>query len=358
MEQKSKYSVIGVMSGTSLDGLDLAFCNFNLVNREWQFEILAAETISYSNDWKRKLMEAPLLKEADLNQINQEYGKYIGNSVAQFMVSQGVAPEMICSHGHTILHKPENGITFQLGSGEVIAATAKMTVVSNFRALDVSLGGQGAPLVPVGDKLLFADFDYCLNMGGFGNISFEEHGERKSFDICPVNMALNEISSQMGLEYDNNGENASRGSVNYALLDQLNNLAYYNETYPKSLSREWYEENFRSLLEASDTRAEETLCTLCEHIAEKVAVVLERSSVGDKLLITGGGTHNNYLIDQIRSKLNLDIHIPSVKIIDYKEALIFGFLGILRVRNEINCLKSVTGAERDSSVGDIHDFSR
>ena len=356
MERKSKYSVIGLMSGTSLDGLDMVFCEFSAFNDQWKFNIVAAETIAYSKEWFVKLTEAPLLEEVNLSELHLEYGKYVGEAVNTFVGENHLNPELICSHGHTVFHDPAHGMTFQLGSGKMISETSKKTVVSNFRALDVSLGGQGAPLVPVGDKLLFPDFDYCLNLGGFGNISFDENGESKSFDICAVNMALNEISRQLGLEYDWNGEIASAGVVDSTLLDKLNDLPYYSERYPKSLGREWYEGTFRPVIEAASSTAQDKLCTLCEHIAEQVANALNGSSHEDTLLITGGGAHNQFLIDQIKSKLNLDVHIPNNEIIDYKEALIFAFLGVLKVRDEINCLKSVTGAKRDCSGGEIHTF--
>jgi len=345
------------MSGTSMDGLDIAYCEFITDHGNWQFKIVVAQTIPYSKEWFAKLTEAPLLEEVGLNDLQLEYGQYIGRAVNDFIEENQLNTELICSHGHTIFHDPEQGITFQLGSGKEISETTKTPVISNFRALDVSLGGQGAPLAPVGDKLLFPEFEYCMNLGGFANISFDENGKRISFDICPVNIAMNEISQQLGLEYDDNGENASKGKVDWKLLDELDGLQYYNESSPKSLSREWYEGNFKPFIDGSLISSEDKLCTLCEHIANQVAKALEGSSEGDKLLITGGGAHNQYLIDQISAKLNLKVHIPSQQIVDFKEALIFGFLGILRVRNEINCLESVTGAERDSSGGEIHEFN-
>ncbi|PCH96460.1 MAG: anhydro-N-acetylmuramic acid kinase [Bacteroidetes bacterium] len=345
------------MSGTSLDGLDIAYCEFILNNGQWSFDIVVAETIVYSNKWFNKLGGAAILQESELKVLHEKYGEYIGTEIREFVQKNKLSPELICSHGHTIFHDPKNGITYQLGSGEVISKKTGIKVVSNFRALDVSLGGQGAPLVPVGDKLLFPEYEYCLNLGGFGNISFEEYGERKSFDICPVNMALNEVARELDMEYDESGEIASRGNLDAALLEKLNILSYYEDSYPKSLSREWYEESFKPILEQSNATPQDKLSTLCEHVAIQIKISLEGSSVSDKLLITGGGTHNKYLVDQIKSKLNLKVDIPSAEIIDYKEALIFGFLGILRFRNEINCLKSVTGAERNSSVGEIHEFS-
>ena len=357
MEQKSKYRVIGLMSGTSLDGLDMAYCEFDLAGEHWQFNIVEAETIQYTKQWLTKLTEAPWLEEPHLNLLDQGYGKYIGHCVSEFVKKYRLDPDLICSHGHTILHDPAHGITFQLGSGQVISETAKRRVVSNFRALDVSLGGQGAPLVPIGDKLLFPEYEYCLNLGGFGNISFDESGERKSFDICPVNMALNQICQQLGIGYDDKGENASKGKVEGKLLEELDGLGYYKESYPKSLSREWYEDKFRPVMEGANSSLIDKLCTLCEHITHQVANALNGSSPEHSLLITGGGAHNQFLIEQIKSKLKLDVYIPNKQIIDYKEALIFGFLGILKARNEINCLRSVTGAKRDCSGGEIHTFA-
>lgn len=339
------------MSGTSLDGLDLACCEFSF-DGKWNFTISHAETVEYSSDWSKRLINMAVYDCENLMQTHIEYGKYLGRIINDMLTKREFHADFIASHGHTIFHRPEKGYTFQTGDGNSIAAITGIPVVYDFRSADVALGGQGAPLVPIGDRLLFGDYSYCLNLGGISNISYENNNKRIAFDICPVNIVLNYLSSRKGFKYDDEGRMASNGKIIYPLLDKLNNLDFYQQYPPKSLGREWVEQFVFPLIVEATGIPENLLRTYTEHIAFQSGKILNSNPAG-KILVTGGGAKNKFLIDRMRTILKSEIVIPETKIVDYKEALIFAFLGVLRWRNEINCLSSVTGAGRDCCCGVI-----
>lgn len=347
------YNVIGLMSGTSLDGLDIAYCSFSLQNKRWSFSIKKTATIKYGKPWLKKLSGAHHLAAEGLLMLHNEYGIFLGISVAEFVKKHGLRKvDFIASHGHTIFHQPEKHFTFQLGNGAAIAARSSLPAVCDFRSLDVMLGGQGAPLVPIGDKLLFPEYDYCLNLGGIANISYENKGQRIAFDVCPVNIALNYLAGYLNKEYDKDGDIAAKGIVNNAVLKKLNALPYYKAAYPKSIGREWVEEKFLPLLDSWHAPVEDKIATVTEHIAMQIARVIKDTKA--KVLVTGGGAFNKYLIKRIRALSAANVVVPDKEIINYKEALVFAFLGVLRWRGEINCLRSVTGASENNSGGAIY----
>ncbi len=350
--QANKYRVIGVMSGTSLDGLDVALCTFNYDNK-WTFKIEEAVTIDYSKDWKSSLENAQNLNALDFIQLHRKYGAFIGKQVKGFIGNRkGV--DFIASHGHTVFHKPDEDITFQVGCGAYIAAESGITTVSDFRTLDIALGGQGAPLVPIGDKLLFSDYDACINIGGFANISFDEGMVRSAYDICPVNFVLNQIMEiYFNVSYDNEGLQGRMGKVNEQLLQELNQLIFYDQDGPKSLAREWVENEFWPVLDKSEISVSDKISTCYAHFSDQIAKIIEDKKFNN-VLFTGGGAYNVYLLELISNKCNAKLIVPENSIIDYKEALIFAFLGVLRYEQEVNCLKSVTGACKDNSGGCIY----
>lgn len=347
-----KYSVIGVMSGTSLDGLDLAFCEFAKEDR-WNFKLITAKTIAYDNQWRKRLKEAATLGPNELSILDSDFGKYIGQQINQFREEEKITFKYISSHGHTVHHQPQNGITVQVGSGTEIRNVTGVIVICDFRKGDVALGGQGAPLVPIGDRLLFGEMDYCLNLGGIANISFEKNEERIAFDICACNIVLNLLAEKLGSNFDDNGSFANGGELNKKLLDELNELPFYKKPYPKSLGREDIEREVIPVFKNYEIKPEDLLRTFCKHIAIQIGKVIGGEVSNSKMLITGGGTLNLFLLKQIEDECHLKIVVPTKAIIDFKEAIIFGFLGVLKIRNENNCLKSVTGASKDSSGGDI-----
>jgi anhydro-N-acetylmuramic acid kinase len=360
MKPRSTNSIkaVGLMSGTSLDGLDLVAVEFWQTGEKWQFKIEAAETLEYAAEWKNRLKNAPELSGEELIQLHTEYGRFLGSETKRFITENHFQPDIVASHGHTIFHQPEKGFTFQAGSGFEIAAVTGITTIADFRSGDVALGGQGAPLVPVGDRLLFSEYEYCLNLGGFANISFEKNGKRIAFDICPVNIVLNHFAEKQGFYFDKNGEMGRKGKVNSELLKKLNQLDFYRAEPPKSLGREWIEKVFMPLLYQTEISDEDKLRTVYEHIAQQITGIVSGIEKGKgagggrgRMLVTGGGVFNKFLIELISGSTPVELVIPANEIINFKEALIFAFLGVLKIRGEINCLASVTGAKKNHSTG-------
>lgn len=348
---KNEYNVIGVMSGTSLDGVDLVYTKLTY-NTTWSFEIIHAETMSYSKKWFNILKHLVFYSITELKDIDSDYTIYLAGIIKAFIIKNEIQNlDAVCSHGHTALHQPQNKLTYQIGNLPLLADILDQTVVCDFRVQDVEYGGQGAPLVPIGDELLFSNFDYCLNLGGFANISYKEEYERIAYDICPVNIVLNTYAQKLGCKYDDGGKIAASGTNILALGNALNALPFYNEKQPKSLGLEWVNQNVFPLLEASKARDEDILQTFSKHIAKQIAGVIKKDS---KVLVTGGGAYNKYIISQIKLNKKVQIIIPSKNLIEFKEALIFAFLGVLKLRDEVNCLKSVTGAFKNHSSGKIY----
>ena len=344
----NKYLVMGSMSGTSLDGLDLAVVEFTRYFSKWQFEIVACGTTDYPEQWLKQLSIAHTLSGSELLILHNRYGKYLGEQINHFLQVHQLKPILIASHGHTIFHQPEKSFTFQLGNGASIVAETNIPVAADFRTGDVALGGQGAPLVPAGDRLLFPDYEACLNLGGFANISFEQTGNRIAYDICPVNFVLNDLAQQLGLPFDEDGKTGRSGNVYSELLEHLNQLPYYRQTAPKSLGREWVDTFFKPLISNYSITVPDILRTCYEHIAIQIAGSLP---VNGKVLITGGGAFNSFLISRLKKYTHCSLVIPQSDLVNYKEAVIFAFLGLLRLLEETNCYASVTGASRDSSTG-------
>ncbi len=354
-----KYSVIGMMSGSSMDGIDLACCEILSENNKYSYKIIAAETIPYEEKWRVRLSQLNKQPAELYPKTDVFYGRYVGQLIKKFIRENSLTVDFISSHGHTIFHQPEKGFTAQVGDGASIAAECNLPVVCNFRNADVALGGQGAPLVPIGDKILFSEFDACLNLGGIANISFTKNNELKAFDICPCNIVFNRVARWLKLKFDEGGEIARQGEVDSNLLEELNSLEYYTLAQSKSLGREWINSDFWPILKKHiDTSEEEKMATLSEHIAVQIANVITNSSA-QNILVTGGGAFNSFLIEKIKSKTNAEIVIPSVELINNKEALIFALLGVMRIENKENIYKSVTGASRNSVGGALYgDFSK
>jgi len=352
-EKVRKYKIIGMMSGTSLDGLDVAVCNFYLARKKWIFSIEAAKTYPYPATWKNHLATAHMLPAAELQALHARYGAWLGTRANEFIRQHSLQHvDLIASHGHTVFHQPERGFTFQLGDGNALHATTGLPVAFDFRSLDVVRGGEGAPLVPLGDQLLFPDFDACLNLGGIANISMDVRGVRKAFDICFCNMALNYLSAKAGKSFDKNGALARQGRVHPRLLERLQRLYRAPGNRRPSLGREGFENTLQILLDDDAITIPDKLHTVCASVAHEVRRALPASLRG-RLLATGGGALNSFLIESIQSELPpaVQLVVPEKVVVNFKEALIFAFLGLRRTRGEINVLKSVTGAQRDSCAG-------
>jgi anhydro-N-acetylmuramic acid kinase len=341
--------ILGIMSGTSMDGLDLALCDFNMINNQVNFLVIASETIPYETVWKERLQNVFDATAEQYFKLNSLYGEFIALSVNTFLNKHQLTADYLASHGHTVFHRPQLGFTTQIGCGATIAAHTGISTICDFRSLDVALKGQGAPLVPIGDRDLFHQYESCLNLGGIANISFTKNNSTHAFDICIANMALNFLTETLGKSYDEGGKMAATGMCEDLLLQKLLNL----RTHHQSLGREWFEQNFMPVLKTSGLSIPDQLATCVEFIAKQISQVLIEQNLRS-VLITGGGAYNTYLIERMKHYFKGDIEIPSDEIIQFKEAIIFAYLGYLRVNEKINTLSSVTKAGSDSIGGCVY----
>ena len=349
---KDSYHIIGVMSGTSLDGIDLCYANYNF-NNNWSYKILHATTYNYTDKWKERLLNSIGLNKSALRSLDIDYTNLLTSILRDFILQFNIRNvDAISTHGHTILHQPQKKITYQIGNLPFLSKDLNMNVVCDFRTQDVELGGQGAPLVPIGDQLLFPEYKYCLNLGGFANISYKTDNEIIAFDICPVNTVLNHYSRIIGHDFDIDGSIANTGKIVPKLLNELNSIDFYKDFRPKSLGIEWVIEMIYKIIDKNNLSTSDILRTFSEHIVIQIQNVIKNDF--SNILITGGGAKNKFLIELITNRLENHINIPDDILIDFKEALIFGFLGVLRLRNENNCLSSVTGASKNHSSGKIY----
>jgi anhydro-N-acetylmuramic acid kinase len=351
--ENKTYNVTGIMSGTSLDGIDLAACNFIMRNGVWEFSIKHAITYPYSPDWKLRLQKLFCSDAEELAHAHFDFGKLTGEFVNRFHSETGFDPLLIASHGHTVFHNPGKGYSLQIGNGASIATTSGKPVVCDFRATDISLGGQGAPLVPIGDQILFHQYDACLNLGGFSNISLNRKGKRIAFDICPVNTVLNKLAAELGKTFDNKGDIARHGEIIPSLLEALNDLPFYAKSPPKSLGAEWLELYVYPVISGDRYLVKDKLRTFVEHIVNQIAKVISDHDITN-MLVSGGGVYNIFLLESLRKSTKCDIIVPETEIIDFKEALVFALLGLLRWFEQPNCLASATGASHDSIGGTVY----
>lgn len=344
------YRALGIMSGSSLDGLDLALCIFNERRGRWNHTIAKARTVPYPQELRGRLLQAMHGSALELAQLDADLGSFIGRASERFL--HGEKADLIASHGHTIFHQPERGFSTQIGAGARIAALTSIPTVCDFRSADVALGGQGAPLVPLGEQLLFPTYKAFINLGGICNISL--HGPKRivGYDVCIGNQALNALAAEAGLPFDRDGAQARSGRVDKALLERLNALPFHRQKPPKSLGREWFEECVLPLIADRRIAREDRLCTTTEHIAYQLGRALVNAE--GPVLITGGGARNRYLVERIAAHTSALVMLPPSEVIDFKEALVFALLGVLRMRGEPTALATVTGAKRDTVGGAVH----
>lgn len=351
-----KYRVIGMMSGTSVDGLDIAYCEFKTDDwNSFDFDILNSKTIPYPEDLKSQLINSITLDAQSLLGLDNRLGNWMGTELNDFIKQNKIEKCVVASHGHTVFHQPQKGFTLQIGNGQKMHQVTGFPIVYDFRTLDIAYGGQGAPLVPIGDQLLFGRFEFCLNIGGFANVSFDD-GTRKAFDIGAVNIVLNELTSLLNIPYDEDGKIARGGSEIPDLQKALDRIKFYLLPFPKSIGKEWVEESVMSIIRPfqNNFRIEDIITTYTIHIGKIIAQTINRlSSQKGSMLVTGGGAHNGFLLEIIQEYCHLIIEKPDRKLINFKEAAVFGLMGLLRSNHRVNCLKSVTGAKEDTSGGII-----
>lgn len=360
----NKYNIIGIMSGSSMDGVDLAHCTITKDGGSYDFKINLGKTIEFNENWRVRLSQ--LRKQSALNYVKTDifFGYYLGELCNNFIQENNLEVDFIASHGHTAFHNPSKGITSQVGDGQSISALTNLPVVTDFRRMDVAKLGEGAPLVTLADELLFSEYDFCLNLGGFANISYKENENRVGYDICANNILLNRIARDLGQPYDKDGKIADSGSIIYELLDKLNDIEYYSKPYPKSLNRDWINKELWHIVRSyRETSLEDRMTTLVDHIAGQIGKNIDNLCGGDasgkRVLVTGGGAFNSTLIDYIKSHTEAEIIIPEESIVNYKESLAFALLGTLRIENKENIIAHGTGANANSIAGALHgDFSQ
>jgi anhydro-N-acetylmuramic acid kinase len=351
------------MSGSSLDGLDLVFAVFTEIGGKWDFEIKATACYGYSEEWQERLKNATSLSALDYQLLDAEYGRYTGAEVNRFIAAFGLAHQvqLIGSHGHTSFHLPNAGVTAQLGNGATIAAVTGINTVSDLRIMDLALGGQGAPIVPMGEQLLFSKYAYLLNLGGIANISANLVNGSIAFDVCAANRVMNILCSQIGKEYDDGGAIAKSGSIDTGLLTRLNALDYYGQASPKSLANDFGTDIVYPLINSFHLSIPDALRTYVEHIAMQVGYAVNQLQKGltataASMLVTGGGAHNHFLVERITEAVKpyqLSVVVPEKELVNYKEALVMALLAVLRWREENTVLHTVTGASRSSIGGAI-----
>ena len=351
-----KLEIIGLMSGTSMDGLDIAHVLFEQENNKWKFKLLKSKTYPYTTEFHNALSSATSLNVPEFLMLDKRIGKIFAEMVNDFISKNDIERKnisAIASHGHTTFHQPQNGFTSQIGCGDTLSFLTNIPVINDFRTKDVIAGGQGAPLVPIGDLLLFQNLaESFLNLGGIANISFEVNNTMSAFDICPANLPLNKLVAKLNLEFDQGGEIAKSGIVQEKLLKELNQLSFYSQTSPKSLGTEWMESEFYPLINF-ETSIENNLATIIEHEANQIASVLNQNSL-KSVLITGGGAKNSYLIERLKHYFKGEIILPHKDVIEFKESIIFAFLGVLYLEKQTNCISSVTGASKNVIGGVYH----
>jgi anhydro-N-acetylmuramic acid kinase len=358
------YRAIGVMSGSSLDGLDIACVEFETSGGRWKMQVLAACCEPYTEEWTEKLRSSTKLAARDYLLLHSEYGHYIGKALNRFIDAHELQYRvgLISSHGHTSFHLPPM-MTGQLGCGAAIAAETGLPVVNELRAMDLAFGGQGAPIVPMGEKMLWGDHAFFLNIGGIANVSWTRPDGSVAFDICPANRVLNMLAAKLGQAYDAGGAIAASGKLHQALLAQLNNLPYYGKPYPKSLANDFGTETVYPLLGNSGVAdTADLMRTYVEHIAQQTrrAMLMMLSSGGlthagnQRMMVTGGGAFNHFLVQRIAQMLEplgIVAEAAEPNLVNYKEAIVMAFLGVLRWREEPTVFSSVTGAREDSVGG-------
>jgi anhydro-N-acetylmuramic acid kinase len=360
------YKAIGLMSGSSLDGLDIVYAHLQETGGKWNYEIVAADCYAYPSELVNRLKYAVDLPAMEYLLLDTDYGNYVGAQVNNFIDAYNLHHKvhLVTSHGHTSFHIPGKKMTAQLGDGAAIAAATGLPVVSDLRSLDIAFGGQGAPIVPIGQKLLFPDYDLFLNIGGIANISCKKDDDYIAFDVCPANRVLNILVEEKNMQYDEEGKIAASGQVDITLLNKLNELDYYNQSPPKSLSNSFGTEIVLPLIHQQGISLADALRTYVEHIVMQIKRAIHslltippfkggQGGFNHSLLITGGGALNTFLISCLQkelSRLSIEVIVPEKSIIQYKEALIMALIGVLRWREEYNVLATGTGASR-SSIG-------
>ena len=363
----SVFSVVGLMSGSSLDGADLAWCTFQFAEDDpaklVSWTLHRGVTIPYDEGWQQRLRNAPALSGRGLWLLHTELGLHYGHMLRTFVDELPEKVDFIASHGHTVFHYPDQHTTTQIGDGAAIAAVLNMPVIDQFRTQDMALGGQGAPLAPLADRYFFPEYFACLNLGGISNISIKTDRGYVAFDVGGANQVLDAMMQEIGKDYDENGQLARTGQLIPALKQAADALSFHAQQPPKSLGNDWVRERLLPLFKDQQYALEDRLHTYCHHVAGQIAASLHQVAKNEnieltdqqQLLVAGGGGFNGFLCECIAAVIQpVQLEIAAPDIIAFKEAALMALAGALRWQQQPNVIPSVTGASRAAVGGAIH----
>ncbi len=352
------YQVIGLMSGSSRDGLDIVFALIEEQRGKWSYTLEEAVCEPYPEFWQKALdMDLAMPFPAFL-ELHSAYGRYLGERVMAFIQERNLKHRVhfIASHGHTAYHNPGARTGFALGDGAQLAAITGLPVITDLRSMDLALGGQGAPIVPIGDRLLFSDYPFLLNIGGIANLTMRTDSGYLAGDIGPANQVFNRLAGRKGMDMDRGGELAAKGKLSPEILQRLADQEYYRLPMPKSLSNEKALALMDPLWE-SGLEVEDALATAQAHLVAQIVRSLESvhgREKGGRMLVTGGGAFNHQLMAQLSgalAPLSIEPVVPEKELVEFKEALVMALMGVLRWREETNIYGETTGASRDHVGG-------
>lgn len=359
------YHVLGVMTGSSLDGVDIVYTKITASEKKYSYEILMTDCVKMPAKWKLRISQLVLQNAVTYLKTSAFFGQFLGEILLDFITRNQIENQLdfIASHGQTIFHQPENKFSSQIGDGSVIAAITGFPVICDFRSVDVALGGQGAPVAPIANKLFYPEYSLFLNLGGIGNLAANINGKYVAFDFTAVNLILDKIAKELELEYDDEGKIAAFGNFSETLFDSLNHSIYYNKSYPKSLSGGWVSKVMLPIISRSPLSHADKLHTVVYHVAYQlknaISMIEAKENISfsknDKMLATGGGVFNRFLMQIIQEKIGVSVTIPDHQIIKFNEAVLMALMGVMRVRQETNIMSSVTGATYDTIGGAIYE---
>lgn len=369
---------VGLMSGTSLDGIDVALCEINGSSFDTTIQLLAFETVPFKKKMKEKIKKACFKETSSVDTIcslNFELGKVFSDAIKTMLSHtqyQSSDLDFIASHGQTIYHQPFDdqthvASTLQIGEAAIMAYEHKCPVISNFRVMDMAAGGQGAPLVPYTEYILYSEKNksrVLLNLGGIGNVTWLDGSMDEShviaFDTGPANMMINAAMKKLyHKEYDHDGEIASQGELISPLLDELICDPYFDMDIPKSTGRELFgEDRTLQLIEKYQNAHACDIVYTFTYFTVWCVVYHLKKYIGkvDELIVGGGGAHNKEIMRLLKSEL------PRVSVMsadefginaDAKEAMAFVVLGNETMHQKTSNMPSATGAKSHVILGNM-----
>jgi len=349
--------ILGLMSGSSLDGIDMALCSFSGLGESLQWKLIHSVHVPFEPKWKKLLQDLPGSSAYDLSLADYDFGNLLGASSKKYF--SDFKPDYIASHGHTIFHYPALKMTCQIGNGAVIASASGINTICDFRSMDIGYGGQGAPIVSLFDLDFFGGLDVLVNLGGIANLTVPDKNQTIAYDIGPCNQLLNYLAGSIGLEYDQDGLLAAQGEIDQNLLKTLSGHSYFDRTFPKTLDNGYIFNEFVPILDKSKASVQDKLRTVVELIAKmlsrEITMHLANHKTKAGVMFTGGGAKNTFLMETFRKKaVGFEMIETDDEMIDFKEAIMMAYLGYLRVKGKINVLSKVTGASKDSIGGSIY----